>query len=41
VVEKIWDESAEVYRNRVTNVVREGALEATVFDEDELPEPAF
>jgi hypothetical protein len=26
VVDKIWDEDEEVYRNRVTNVVAEGAL---------------
>jgi hypothetical protein len=34
VVSKTWDEAAEVYRNRVTNVVAEGALEATVFEEE-------
>ena len=26
VVDKIWDEDEEIYRNRVTNVVAEGAL---------------
>jgi|SRR5918995_3600187 hypothetical protein len=35
VVEKNWDEDSEVYRNRVTNVVTEGALEAAQKEEDE------
>lgn len=35
VVEKIWDEAAELYRNRVSNVVPEGALEASEKEEEE------
>jgi hypothetical protein len=34
VVDKIWDEDEEIYRNRVTNVVAEGALESTADDEE-------
>jgi hypothetical protein len=34
VVDKIWDEDEEIYRNRVTNVVAEGALESTAADEE-------
>jgi len=35
VVEKIFDEDEEVHRNRVTNVVAEGALEASRKEEEE------
>lgn len=34
VVDKIWDEDEEIYRNRVTNVVAEGALESAANDEE-------
>src|SRR5215218_6375866 len=34
VVDKIWDEDEEIYRNRMTNVVAEGALESTADDEE-------
>jgi len=34
VVDKIWDEDEEIYRNRVTNVVAEGALESAADDEE-------
>ncbi len=34
VVDKIWDEDEEIYRNRVTNVVAEGAIESTAADEE-------
>jgi hypothetical protein len=35
VVEKYFDEEEERYKNRVTNVVAEGALEATAKEEEE------
>jgi hypothetical protein len=35
VVSKFWDEDEELYRNRVTNVVAEGALEAAAKSEEE------
>ncbi len=35
VVAKIWDKNEEIYRNRVTNVVAEGALEAAIAEEAE------
>jgi hypothetical protein len=35
VVEKIYDNDEEVHKNRVTNVVAEGALEAPQKEEDE------
>ena len=34
VVEKLFDEDEEIYRNRVSNVVAEGALEAAAKEED-------
>jgi len=34
VVEKIYDEDEEVHKNRVVNVVAEGALDATQKEED-------
>jgi len=34
-VEKIYDEDEEVHKNRVSNVVAEGALEAAQAEEDE------
>jgi hypothetical protein len=35
VVDKIWDEDEEIYRNRVTNVVAEGALKPVAAAEAE------
>jgi hypothetical protein len=34
-VEKVYDEQQEVHKNRVSNVVAEGALEAAQAEEDE------
>lgn len=47
VVEKLYNDNIEAYENRVTNVVAEGALEATVKEEKEdfadidMGEPEF
>jgi hypothetical protein len=41
VVEKFFDEDEEVYKNRVVNVVAEGALEAAVKEEEDFESIPF